>query len=231
MQAVILAAGMGTRMGELTRNTPKPLLKIQDRTLLEHNLTAMPDEIDEVILVVGYLADQIKSAIGENFLGKKITYVSQTELKGTGHALSLCKGMLKNHFLVIMGDDLYYEKDLKALTKHHLATLVWEVTEADFATKQQAGIVKVDEKMDILGITERQTLTAGALVNAGAYIINTDYFNYPLVSAGNPATEYGLPQTFMQMVNGSKIKAVKAEWWHKVATPEDLQLNGNHKAK
>src|SRR3989344_405602 len=107
MQAVILAAGLGTRMGALTRNTPKPLLKIQDRTLLEHNLTAMPDEIDEVVLVVGYLDDQIRNFVGKEFLGKKITYVHQEKLRGTGHALSMCKGVLQDRFLVMNGDDLY----------------------------------------------------------------------------------------------------------------------------
>src|SRR3989338_8673122 len=102
MQAVILAAWLGTRMGQLTKDTPKPLLKIADKTLLEHNLTALPDEIDEVVLVVGYLDDQIRNFVGKKFLGKKITYVHQEKLRGTGHALSMCKGVVRDRFLVLM---------------------------------------------------------------------------------------------------------------------------------
>ncbi|MCL5436004.1 MAG: NTP transferase domain-containing protein, partial [Patescibacteria group bacterium] len=99
MQAVILAAGLGTRMGSLTKERPKPLLTIENRTLLEHNLLALPKEIDEVVLVVGYLKDQVMAAVGQEFLGKKIRYVVQEELLGTGHALSQCKDVLCGRFL------------------------------------------------------------------------------------------------------------------------------------
>lgn len=232
MQAVILAAGLGTRMGELTKNTPKPLLKIQDKTLLEHNLIAMPPEIDEVVLVVGYLHEQIKSYIGEQFLGKKITYVHQDELKGTGHALSLCKGVLAERFLVIMGDDLYYEKDLQELVKRELAILVWKMKDDEFKNDRQA-IVKINGHGELQDIVERQPAVKGTLVNTGAYVLDEKFFQYPLVLAGMPAKEYGLPQTFLQMVKaGAKMNVVEAQWWHKVASPEDLNngtFNNNHK--
>src|SRR3989344_8009398 len=118
MQAVILAAGLGTRMGKLTKDTPKPLLKINNETLLEHNFRAMPDEIDEVMLVIGYLGGQIRKKIGDEFEGKKIIYLEQKELKGTAHALFQCKDLLEDRFLVIHGDDLYSKTDLAELIKH-----------------------------------------------------------------------------------------------------------------
>lgn len=230
MQAVILAAGLGTRMGELTKTTPKPLLKIQDKTLLEHNLTAMPEEIDEVVLVVGYLGEQIRKYIGENFVGKKITYVEQTELKGTAHALTAAKPLLRDRFLVIMGDDLYYRNDLEELCHKPLGILVWEMTNDELKNERQ-GIVKIDSEGVVSDIIERQPAAKGTLVNCAAYVLNGKFFGYPLVSAGIPATEYGLPQTFLQMIkDGAKVSVVKARWWHKVASPEDL-LNGNHKVK
>jgi NDP-sugar pyrophosphorylase family protein len=222
MQAVILAAGLGTRMGELTKNTPKPLLKIQDRTLLEHNLTAMPDEIDEVVLVVGYLEEQIRTFIGNEFLGKKIIYVQQKDLKGTAHALSMCKGRLHGRFLVIMGDDLYYKKDLEALVKKSLAILIWEMRD-DALKDGRNGLIKTDDYGQVIDIVERQPAQRGVMVNTGAYVLDETFFDYPLVSAGIPATEYGLPQTFLQMVKkGAKVSVVKAQWWHKVGSPNDL---------
>src|SRR3989344_5673683 len=210
MQAVILAAGLGTRMGELTKNTPKPLLKIADKTLLEHNLTAMPDEIDEGILVVGYLKEQIKSFVGPQFLGKKITYVAQKELRGTAHALSACKDVLRDRFLVIMGDDLYYGKDLAELIRYPLSILVWEMKNDDLKDGRQA-IVKINGNGEVLDIVERQPAPKGTLVNCGAYVLNTNFFDQPLVPAGNRTMEFGLPQTFMQMVkDGAKMNIVKA---------------------
>ena len=222
MQAVILAAGLGTRMGELTKTTPKPLLKIQDRTLLEHNLTALPDEIAEVVLVVGYLAEQIKDFIGNNFLGKKITYVHQEDLKGTGHALSLCKDLLHDRFLVLMGDDLYYKKDLEELIGHELAILVWELRADELENTRQAN-VKIDGQGKLLDIAERQSAKKGILVNTGAYVLDERFFDYPLLPAGNMTDELGLPQTFLQMVeDGAKMDVVKATSWHKVTSPNDL---------
>src|SRR3989344_511325 len=129
MQAVILAAGKGTRMGDLTKNTPKPLLKIGNKTILEQTLESLPEEIEEVILVIGYLGEQIKNLIGGSFAGKKVTYVEQKELKGTADAIFECKDLLRGRFLVLMGDDLYNKRDLENLIKSPLAILVSEVKE------------------------------------------------------------------------------------------------------
>jgi len=211
-------------MGNLTASTPKPLLKIQDRTLLEHNLTALPDEIDEVVLVVGYLEEQIHEAIGDKFLGKKIVYVEQKELKGTGHALSLCKDVLRGRFLVLMGDDLYYKKDLESLVKKPLGILVWQMRNDDMKQSYQA-LIKTDEQGKLLDIMERQPAAKGTMVNCGAYLLDMSFFDHPLVAAGIPANEFGLPQTMLQIVKaGGIMSVVKAEWWHKVASPEDLKL-------
>ncbi|TSA45105.1 nucleotidyltransferase family protein [bacterium] len=224
MQAVILAAGLGTRMGELTKDCPKPLLKIQDLTLLEHNLKSLPPEIDEVVLVVGYLAEKIKHQIGDEFLGKKIVYVQQKELKGTGHALSMCKAALNGRFLVLMGDDLYEKDDLAELARHPLGILVLEL-DSDELTSDRQALVKVDAQGRLLDIIERQPAHKGMLVNVGAYVLDKRYFDFPLAEAGNKTAEFGLPQTMLQMVKlGAQFDIVKAHWWHKVAGPDDLKI-------
>lgn len=222
MQAVILAAGLGTRMGELTRDKPKPLLTIANKTLLEHTFAALPDEIDEVILVVGYLKETIEKFIGPEYVGRKIIYVEQKELNGTGHALSMCKNILHDNFLVLMGDDLYEKKDLTEMIKHPLSILVNEImTEQknnNFALVRLNGGGKVSE------IQERQKPKIGDLTNCGAYVINTKFFDYPLVPAGNKTKEFGLPQTFLQMVkNGAQIDIVRASKWKAVSEPGDLK--------
>ncbi|KKW28408.1 MAG: hypothetical protein A3K06_02640 [Candidatus Doudnabacteria bacterium RIFCSPHIGHO2_01_52_17] len=227
MQAVILAAGLGTRMGELTKRTPKPLLKIGDQNLLERNLENLPPEIKEVVLVIGYLGGQIRKHFGNKWRGRTIRYVEQKEPKGTAHALFICQELLEDRFLVLMGDDLYDQKDLREMAAKPSAVLVWEMKD-DNAKDSQAGVVKVNEQGELLDIIERQPTPKGTLVNCGAYVLSTDFFKYPLRSAGQPANEFGLPQTMLQMVRkGAKFSVVKARWWHKVAAPEDLKIADN----
>ncbi len=78
MQAVILAAGRGTRMGALTEHTPKPMLLVNGRPVLEYIFDSLPEEIDEVIIVVGYLGSVIQKHFGGFYKGKKILYVEQS---------------------------------------------------------------------------------------------------------------------------------------------------------
>jgi UDP-N-acetylglucosamine diphosphorylase / glucose-1-phosphate thymidylyltransferase / UDP-N-acetylgalactosamine diphosphorylase / glucosamine-1-phosphate N-acetyltransferase / galactosamine-1-phosphate N-acetyltransferase len=222
MQAVILAAGMGTRMRELTQDMPKPLLRSGEKSLLEHKLDHLPREIDEVILVVGYLGDRIRSAIGGSYGGLPVRYVEQTELNGTGHALQLCQPLLKGRFLVLMGDDLYRKEDLEQLLKYPCALLAWPLP-ADEPGKKMGAIV-CDGAQHMTDIMEKQEAKAGMLMNTGAYVLGPRFFEVPLVPAGNGSTELGLPQTMVSMAKaGEPIKIVTASWWRNVTSPEDLE--------
>ena len=121
MQAVIPAAGEGVRMHPLTLTKPKPLLEVQGKPLIQHIIEALPDTIDEVIIVVGYLGQQIVDFCGYVFCGKKITYVWQKEKTGTARALQLCKPFLRpGKFLFANADDLINRETLERALVHDL---------------------------------------------------------------------------------------------------------------
>ncbi len=222
MQAVILAAGLGTRMGDLTQKTPKPLLRVGEKTLLEHKLQNLPREINEVVIVVGYLGDQIHAAFGSNFSGKPVIYVEQKELNGTGHALALCRPVIHGRFLVLMGDDLYAKKDLDEMMKYPSAVLVKKL-DRDVPDGKVAA-VRTDGTGRLLDITENMPAVAGTLENAAAYVLDESYFSYPLKPAAPGSREFGLPQTVSQMVlDGNEIFAVEATSWKRITSPEDLK--------
>ena len=88
MQAVILAAGEGTRLRPLTYQTPKPLLKVAGKPILQYNLEYLEGLVDEAILVIGYKGDQIKDYFGMQFQGLSIRYVHQKERLGTANAVA-----------------------------------------------------------------------------------------------------------------------------------------------
>src|SRR3989338_4786834 len=126
MQAVIFAAGRGTRMKEMTDNTPKSMLLVVGRPLLEHKIEALPENVDEVVLIVGYLGSTIQKHFGGEFAGKKIFYVEQEELSGTADALWRAAPVLKGTFLAMNGDDLYASTDLDACASEPWSMLVAE---------------------------------------------------------------------------------------------------------
>ena len=216
MQVVILAAGRGIRMGELTKNTPKPMLEINGKPILAHKIEVLPMEIDEVILVVGYSKEQIMGYFGNSYDGKRIRYVEQKKLNGTGGAIGLAKDMLKGKFLVMMGDDLYAKKDIENIIKHDLAVLGLEVMDPE-----RFGIIKTDETGAVIDIVEKPKIEGPALANIGLYVLNGNFFNYPLADLGNG--EYGLPQTMVQMKDKYKIHTEKATDWFPIGNPEDYE--------
>ena len=86
MKAVILAAGEGVRMRPLTLERPKPLLEVLGKPLIAYTFEALPDVVDEVIVIVKYKEEMVRAFLGSSFLGKKVTYVVQNELNGTAGA-------------------------------------------------------------------------------------------------------------------------------------------------
>src|SRR3989344_50482 len=182
MQAVILAAGRGTQMDELTTAVPKPMLPVAGRPLLEYKLDALPDEIDEVILIVGYLQDVIRHHFGALYDKKKILYVEQTELNGTAGALWSAKELLRDRFLVMMGDDIYADADVAAcITKPE----AWTLLVQQLPEMHRAGSVVLDAEGRIENIIESSIEDAErmeqGLASTNLYTLDTRLFTSPLV--------------------------------------------------
>lgn len=216
MQAVILAAGRGRRMKTLTENMPKPLLSVLGSNLIEHKLAILPKEIDEVILVVGYLGGKIREHFGSEFKGKRIRYVEQRDQLGTMLALKQTEGLLAERFMVMMGDDLYSKADIVKCLEHPWAVLVKKMEE-----KGRGARVVVDKKKHITEIIEGAELEKGTLNNAGLYVLQSDIFKYPIVQI--PSGEFGLPQTVAKAAKDFDIKVVESKSWHQISSPEDLE--------
>jgi len=218
MQAVILAAGRGKRMLHLTDKAPKPILKINGKPILEYKLEILPKEIDEIIFIVGYYGELIMDHFGCQFQGKKIKYIFQKDLNGTGGALHLAKGILEDKFLVMNGDDFYHKQDLKKMLQHNFAILGYKVDDPS-----RYGVIKTDKRGNMIEVIENPKDAKFKLVNTGAYVLNKKFFDYDLVPKKAGDKEFGLPQTLAQMSKDHKIKVIKARAWYPVGNPEDLE--------
>lgn len=219
MQAVILAAGKGTRMRPLTYDIPKPMLPLKGRPIIEHTMSFLPNCVDEIIIVINYLGKHIEDYFGSEYNGKKITYVFQENLNGTGGALHSCKDVLRDKFMVVMGDDLYHRDDLERISRQDLAVLAFEAEDP-----RPFGVFQIDGQGNLVSIMEKPQTVESNLVNTAAYTLDKRFFDYKLVPlSGVNKDEFGLPQTLVSVAKDYPVKILRAKAWHSIGKPEDLE--------
>src|SRR5262245_60461941 len=177
MDAIILAAGLGTRLRPHTLTTPKPLLPVRGRPLLDWALGALPRRVDRVLVVVNYLAEQIEAYLATQKHFAHWEAVRQQEPRGTGDALRSCRGRLRGDgsFLVMNGDDLYGAADLEELAGKPAGLLVHPVHEP-----QRFGIAFLKSDGTLEKLVEKPALTGTQLANTGAYVFPADVFDHEL---------------------------------------------------
>src|SRR5439155_20652833 len=130
MDAIILAAGLGTRLRPHTLHTPKPLLPVQGRPILDWTLGALPPSVDRVVVVVHYLAEQVAAYLKKQPHFAQWVTVPQEQPRGKGDALRRSRQHLRSDtFLVLNGDDLYGARDIAALAACSAGVLCRSVDE------------------------------------------------------------------------------------------------------
>jgi len=221
MQAVILAAGRGTRMNELTASVPKPMLTVHGKTLIEHKLDILPPEVEEVIFIIGYQGEVIREKFGETYNGKRVTYVEQMHLDGTAGALWLAATLLTNRFLVMMGDDMYSTDDIASC----IASPDWSLLLMKTDSMGVGGKMVVDEHDKVIGIDEGDHRGTAGLMNTNMMVLDARIFDYPLIPKAEGSTEYGLPHTVVEASKSGAIPlhAIYGTRWIQITSPEDLK--------
>jgi len=156
MKAMILAAGLGTRLRPLTNTMPKPLLPVGGTPLIVWNLLLLRRHgIRDVVINLHYLAPMIQQALGDGSkYGMRISYSHERVLLGTGGALKQVEGSFNGEPILVLNGDTLVEIDLEAViafhrTRHAAATLVVR-TDPDAASW---GLVEMDDDQRIVRIT------------------------------------------------------------------------------
>lgn len=204
-QAVILAAGEGTRLRPLTLTKPKPLLPIANTYTLKHNLEQLPAKVREVILIVGYKKEIIRKEIGESFKGMKIRYVAQERQRGTGDAAKKAAPFLENRFLLLYGDDLYDKEDIKrCIFKNPSVSLKRVENPSNF------GVVVVRGKK-VIKLAEKPKKPLSNLVNSGLYFLDKSIFNFKIKKSKRG--EYEFTDYLKQLIEENKLYFSLAKNW------------------
>jgi NDP-sugar pyrophosphorylase family protein len=217
MDAVILAAGLGTRLRPYTLHTPKPLLSVAGRPILDWTLGALPRSVDRVIVVVHYLAEQFEAYLRAQKHIAQWSTVRQDEPRGTADALRASRGQIQSErFLVLNGDDLYGAGDLAALANCPAGLLVHPVDEP-----RHYGIAFVRADGTLERLLEKPNLQGRHLANTGAYVFPREVFQAePSLSARG---EYEITDYVSALAARQAFMVVQASFWLPMGTVDVWQ--------
>lgn len=215
MQCVILAAGKGTRLRPLTDTTPKPLVKVAGKTLLDHVVASLPSAVDELIIVTGYLGHMIREYCGTEFHGRKVTYVTQEVQDGTARALWLCKDFLKGRFLFMFADDIHGSEDIARATSYSRSMLA-----KTSSTPERFGVVVRHPDGTLAEIIEKPTHPPSNLVSTGVMVLDDRIFHFEPEKPING--EYYLTEVLERYAKEYPVAVVEQALWIPVGYPEDI---------
>lgn len=217
MQCVIICAGNGTRMRPLTERTPKPLLSVCGKPLLQHVVEALPVEIDELVLVVGYLQEQIRELCGENYLGKQVTYVTQENFSGgTGDALMCAKDIVVGKFMFMYADDIHGAQALAEAVKKDHAILG---THSD--TPEYFGVLVTNTDGTLKQILEKPKVPPSNIVNIGGFVLQPEIFDC-VVEVSKEHGEVLVTDMLTQYAETYPVTVIEQVMWIPVGKPEDI---------
>jgi NDP-sugar pyrophosphorylase family protein len=217
MDAIILAAGKGTRLRPYTETTPKPLLDVQGRPILDWIIGALPP-VDRLVVVVNHLAEQIESYLAKQTHVKNWTTVRQAEPRGTGDALMSCKGAITgDRVIVLNGDDLIGRADLAKLAAVPMGILACPVEQPD-----AYGIIfqKPDGTLEKI-VEKPKRLPPPQLANIGGYIFPHAVFDLTLPLS--PRGEYEITDTVSQLAARGGFHVIAADYWLPIGNIEQWQ--------
>lgn len=212
MDAIILAAGKGTRLRPHTETVPKPLLPVQGRPILDWIVGALPP-VERLVVVVNYLAEQVEAYLARQPHVRNWAAVRQSEPLGTGHAFQSCKGAVAgDRVLVLNGDDLLGRADLARLAAVPAGILAHPVQ-----TPKDYGIIFRKPDGTLERITEKPDgLEPPQLANVGAYVFPRAALDYELPRS--PRGEYEITDAVARCAAEGPFHVVPATYWLPIGT-------------
>jgi bifunctional UDP-N-acetylglucosamine pyrophosphorylase/glucosamine-1-phosphate N-acetyltransferase len=216
MQTVILAAGEGTRMRPLTDRRPKPMLPVADRPLMAHTAdAAVAAGASELLLVVGYEADDVRTYFGDEYRGVPVAYAVQAEQRGTAHAVRAAREHLEGAFAVLNGDDIYDPASIERLFEAAPAVGTYEVDDP-----LPYGVFDITDG-EVEGIVEKPDDPPSNRVNVGAYVFPAEAREWLDVEASERGEEE-ITDVLARVVDERSVRAVDVDRWMGVGRPWEL---------
>ena len=216
---IIMAGGLGTRLGSLTKETPKPMLSVGDKPMLEVIIENFKEYgFRKFIIAVNYKSEVIENYFGNGQgLGVDISYIKEKKRLGTAGAISLIDIAIEQPFFVINGDVLSSVDFGKFMDFHITENPALSVCIKNFKYQIPYACIRHDENNNLLSIDEKPTLLYP--INSGIYILHPDTMK--LI----PQDEfYDMPDLIQNLID--KMKTVKVfghnDYWLDIGRVEDF---------
>ncbi len=231
MKAVVLVAGKGTRMEPLTSDCPKVMLQVANKPILEHILnSAIEAGIEGFVFITGYLEDQIRDYFGDGSKwGVSVEYVPQKEQLGTANAIGCAKGHVEGAFLVLNGDMLIGQEDLK--------TLVSRTEEAVICVKEvenpsDFGVLETEDNR-VVRIIEKPKNPPTNLANAGVYLFRESIFDFIARTSLSVRKEFEITDSLQMLIDSGAAVGYSplGGRWIDIGYPWDLLKANEHLLK
>ncbi|WP_394740078.1 UTP--glucose-1-phosphate uridylyltransferase AglF [Natronococcus roseus] len=226
MQAVVLAAGEGTRLRPLTEDKPKGMVEIDEEPILTHCFDQLVElGADELIVVVGYLKEKIIDHYGDEYRGVPISYTHQREQNGLAHALSCVEEHIEDDFMLILGDNVFAAnlEDVVRRQQENRTDAAFLVEEVPWEEASRYGVCDTNAYGEITDVVEKPDDPPSNLVMTGFYTFSPAIFDACHQIQPSDRGEYELSDAVDLLIqNGRTIDAIGLEGWRiDVGYPED----------
>ncbi|HLC59309.1 MAG TPA: nucleotidyltransferase family protein [archaeon] len=222
-KAVILCGGEGTRMRPLTLSTPKPMLPLGYRPMIEHTMTYFKNQgIYNFVLAIGYLGEHIIKYFNDGSAhGMNVEYSTEHKALGTAGAVKNAEKFLHSPFLVVNGDVIFRTLNVKeALQFHKESNALVTIVTNKVNDAKRFGLVESDSTGKVTGFVEKPKYATSGWINAGLYIIEPDVLE--MIKSGDKVSMEA--EIFPKLVEQGKLFDYKYNgYWMDIGMPEDYE--------
>ena len=228
MQAVVLAAGEGSRLRPLTEDKPKGMVEVAGKPILTHCFEQLADlGADELYVVVGYRKEVIIEHYGDAFGQIPITYAHQREQKGLAHALLTVEEYIDDDFMLMLGDNIFDAnlQDVVDRQREDRADAAFLVEEVPWEEATRYGVCDTNEYGEIVEVVEKPDDPPSNLVMTGFYTFTPAIFHAAHLVQPSNRGEFEISDAIdLLLDSGRTIDAVRMDGWRvDVGYPEDRE--------
>ena len=219
VDAVMMAGGKGERLRPLTLDTPKPLLKVADKPIIDYNIENLLNSgINHINVTVNYLGEQLESHFKVPINGIQIKTIREPKFLGTIGSIKFVNEWY-NDTILLMNSDLFTNIDIEAFYMHFLKhNADMSVAGVPYNVNIPYGIFELENTREIKGITEKPSFHYYA--NAGIYLIKRELLNLIPPDVFFNATD------FMDTLIKNKKKVIRfpiTGYWIDIGKPDDFK--------